>query len=109
MREASPGDLVFSFVDTRIAAIGIIESYCFESPKPLEFGLAGQYWENVGWKENVRFTELLNRIRPQDHIVILRKVLTSRYSPLYHNGHGYQGIYLTALPDDTAEVLARLL
>jgi putative restriction endonuclease len=50
MREASPDDLVFSFVDTKIPAIGVVQSYCFESPKPLEFGSAGQNWENLGWK-----------------------------------------------------------
>jgi hypothetical protein len=38
MREVSPGDLIFSFMDTRIQAIGIAQSYCWESPKPLEFG-----------------------------------------------------------------------
>ena len=37
MREVSPGDVIFSFSDTRIAAIGIAQSYCWESPKPLEF------------------------------------------------------------------------
>ena len=41
MREVAPGDLVFSFVDTRIAALGVAESYCYESPKPEEFGNAG--------------------------------------------------------------------
>ena len=30
MREIAPGDLVFSFVDTRVVAIGIAESYCYE-------------------------------------------------------------------------------
>src|SRR5947208_12469760 len=38
MREVSPGDVVFSFADTVIAAIGIAQSYCWESPKPAEFG-----------------------------------------------------------------------
>jgi predicted Mrr-cat superfamily restriction endonuclease len=38
MREVAPGDLVFSFVDTRIVAIGTVASYCYESPKPAEFG-----------------------------------------------------------------------
>jgi putative restriction endonuclease len=42
MREVSPGDVVFSFVDTFIAAIGIVQSYCWESPKPTEFGTIGQ-------------------------------------------------------------------
>lgn len=55
MREVSPGDLVLSFVDTRIAAIGVAASYCYESPKPLEFGEAGAYWNNVGWRVRVNF------------------------------------------------------
>lgn len=48
MREISPGDLIFSFMDTRILAIGIAQSYCWESPKPLEFGRAWQNWEDIG-------------------------------------------------------------
>ncbi len=42
MREVSPGDVIFSFVDTRIAAIGIAQSYCWEGPKPAELGGAGE-------------------------------------------------------------------
>jgi hypothetical protein len=60
MREVSPGDLILSFVDTRIAAIGIAVSYCYESPKPLEFGEAGAYWNNVGWRARVNFQKLQN-------------------------------------------------
>ena len=71
MREVAPGDLIFSFMDTRILAVGIAQSYCWESPKPLEFGTAGQNWENIGWKVKVSFTELANRVRPKDHIGIL--------------------------------------
>lgn len=36
MREVAPGDVIFSFGDTRISAIGIADSYCWESPKPPE-------------------------------------------------------------------------
>ena len=48
MREVTPGDLVFSFVDTRIIAVGIVRSYCYESPKPIEFGAIGMNWEQIG-------------------------------------------------------------
>ena len=48
MREAGPGDIIFYFRDTRIAALGIARSYCYESPKPTEFGTAGSYWESTG-------------------------------------------------------------
>jgi putative restriction endonuclease len=109
MREVAPGDIVFSFVDTRIAAIGIARSYCWESPKPEEFGSAGQNWENVGWKVRVHFNPLRNAIRPKDHMSALRPVLPDRYSPLQPNGNGNQGVYLTGVPTIFAEVLAGLI
>jgi putative restriction endonuclease len=109
MREVAPGDIVFSFVDTRIATIGIAESYCWESPKPVEFGSAGQNWEDLGWKVSVRFTPLLHRVRPKDHMGVLRAVLPTRYSPLQANGNGNEGVYLTEVPHDFAEVLAGLI
>src|SRR5580698_913369 len=109
MREVAPGDLIFSFVDTRIAAIGIARSYCWECPKPTEFGSAGQNWENIGWRVNVSFVSLLNKIRPKDHMTVLRTVLPRRYSPLQANGNGIQSIYLTELSRDFAEVLTGLI
>jgi putative restriction endonuclease len=109
MREVSPGDLIFSFVDTRVAAIGIARSHCWESPKPAEFGSTGQYWEDVGWRVNVSFTTLLNKIRPKDHMGVLRSVLPDRYSPLQPNGNGIQSIYLTELSQEFAAVLAGLI
>ena len=109
MREVSPGDLIFSFVDTRIQAVGIAESYCWESPKPLEFGTAGQNWENIGWKVKVGFTGLSQKIRSKDHMDVLRPLLPERYSPLQPNGNGLQSVYLTELPADLAEVLMGLI
>lgn len=109
MREVSPGDLIFSFVDTRIAAIGIAKSYCWECPKPTEFGSTGDYWENIGWRVNVSFASLLNRIRPKDHIGILRSVLPDRYSPLQTNGNGNQALYLTEISERFAELLGGLI
>lgn len=109
MREVSPGDLIFSFVDTRIQAIGLAQSYCWESPKPVEFGNAGQNWEDIGWKVKVVFTELAQKIRPKDHIDILRPLLPNRYSPLQPNGNGLQSVYLTELPLPLAEVLMGLI
>jgi len=88
MREVSPGDVIFAFADTYIGAIGIAQSYCFESPKPTEFGTIGQYWENVGWKVRVQFTQLVNSGR-RDHLGVLLPVLPSRYAPLQPNGTGF--------------------
>jgi putative restriction endonuclease len=81
MREVSPGDLIFSFMDTRIQAIGIAQSYCWESPKPLEFGTAGQNWEDIGWKVKVAFTALATKIRPKDHLTFFVRYSRSDTRP----------------------------
>src|SRR2546423_267931 len=97
MREVAPGDVVFSFADTLIKAIGIASSNAYEAPKPLEFGQAGAYWERIGWRVDVRFTELRLPIRPSQHMEVLGPLLPNVYSPLQQNGSGLQGVYLTTL------------
>jgi len=89
--------------DTSIAAIGIAESYCWGSPKPAEFGDAGQNWESVGWRGRVRYTTLRNRVRPKDHIAILRPLLTEPAPPRPNRE------YLTEVSQPFAEVLAGLI
>jgi hypothetical protein len=108
MREVAPGDLIFSFVDTRIVAIGIAESYCYESPKPEEFGNAGMNWENIGWRVRVRYTNLIKRIRPREHMALLAPLMPERYAPLQESGKGHQR-YLTVAPDPFAEAVIALI
>ena len=62
MREVGPGD---SFVATRIVALGIATSYCYECPKPAETGQAGMNWEKVGWRVRAQFTQLVNQVYPR--------------------------------------------
>lgn len=109
MREVAPGDVIFSFADTRIAAIGIAQSHAYEAPKPLEFGQAGAYWNTIGWRLDVRFTPLTHSIRPADHMDTLGRHLPQRYAPLRPNGAGLQNLYLTRLPEEFAAVLLDLL
>jgi hypothetical protein len=109
MREVAPGDIVFSFQGTFIRAIGVAESYCYECPKPAEFGAAGPNWSNVGWRVDVRFVPVGNPIRPADHMHVLRPLLASKYAPLRPNGHGLQSVYLTALEPTFAEALVGLI
>jgi putative restriction endonuclease len=105
MKEVAPGDLVFSFADTYIPAVGRAISGAYEAPKPLEFGQVGAYWELIGWRIDVEFVELANRIRPVEHIGRLRPFLPGRYSPLQANGNGLQSVYLTELGERLASQL----
>jgi putative restriction endonuclease len=109
MREVSPGDLILSFSDTYIRAVGVAQSYCYECPKPSEFGKAGAYWEQIGWKVDVNYHTLHHQIRPSDHMSHLAPLLPGKYSPLLASGRGSQAIYLTEVPTELMAVLAGLI
>lgn len=109
MREVAPGDVVFSFADTVIRAIGIAASHAYEAPKPLEFGQTGAHWDRIGWRLDVRFSELRLPIKPAQHMSVLAPLLPARYAPLRHNGAGLQNLYLTRLPERLAATLIDLL
>jgi putative restriction endonuclease len=109
MTEAAPGDVVFSFCDTYIKAVGIVISTCQSSPKPTEFGTAGEYWANEGWYLPVRFTAISRPIRPKDHMDTLAATLPEKYSPLQANGNGNQVVYLAPVAPAMASELSRLL
>jgi hypothetical protein len=109
MRMVAPGDVIFSFRDATIAAIGVAQSYGYESPKPREFGGAGAYWGNIGWRVDVNYVPLIRNIEPRQHMDVLRPLLPKRYSPLQANGNGNQGVYLAELSRAFAQVLAGLV
>jgi putative restriction endonuclease len=69
----------------------------------------GENWGGIRWRVNVSFSQLANKIRPKDHMGILRAVLPNRYSPLQPSGKGLQSVYLTELAKDFAEVLGGLI
>ncbi len=109
MREVAPGDVVFSFCDTRIAAIGIVSGYCRESPKPTEFGNTGTNWSQIGWKVDVRWRQLKNLVRPKDHVGRLQSELGVLYAPLTRDGNGKQAVYLTSVRPSLASLLFALI
>ena len=109
MREVAPGDLIFSFQESRICALGIASSYARESPKPSEFGKVGSNWSDIGWRVDVSFTMLTNQVRPAEHIHRLRPFLPERYSPLQESGRGNQNMYLTWVKKDLADELLKLV
>lgn len=110
MKEVQPGDVVLSFSDTWIRAVGIAKSYAYPSAKPSEFGNIGVNWHPTeGWRVDVRWRLLDNPVRPRDHIGRLRLALPNRYSPLQESGAGLQGVYLTSVPDALYSAIAGLV
>jgi putative restriction endonuclease len=111
MREVAPGDVIFSFRERTIAAIGVAQSFCYDCPKPTEFGTIGANWEREGpgWRVDVRYTVPHNIVLPREHMDVLRPLMAEKYAPLQPNGNGIQGVYLTEISRAFAETLAGLI
>ena len=108
MLDVHPGDVVFSFCDTRIKAVGVVTQQAVSSPKP-DFGSAGAAWSAEGWLVTAEFSVFTTPIRPKDHIDALRPHLPVKYSPLQSTGDGLQSVYLASVPFHMAEVLIQLI
>ena len=80
MRLITPGDIVFSYANAKVRAVGIAQSCCYECPKPTEFGDVGDYWGAVGWRVDVGFKEIPQPLRTMDHIEHLQQFLPEIYS-----------------------------
>jgi hypothetical protein len=80
MREVAPGDVIFSFVDTRICVIGSRRILLLGKAQTNRIRNGRQNWENIEWRVAVRFRALKNRIRPNDHIQLLRPLLPKKFA-----------------------------
>ena len=109
MLDVTPGDMIFSFRDTKIVAVGTAITHCYDAPKPEEFGASGANWAPNGWKVEIKYTPLTVSIRPKSHIDRIRPFLPSKYSPLQKSGDGLQSVYLAEVPTNLATVLLELL
>ena len=104
MTLVKPTDVVFSFCDTRIRAVGVAIGPAETADRP-NFGTTGESWAQEGWRVPVEFVEIGIKVRPKDFIEELRPHLAKKYAPLQANGDGNQGAYLVSLSDGLAEIL----
>ncbi|HUB61357.1 MAG TPA: hypothetical protein VL978_11675, partial [Puia sp.] len=63
-----PGEMIFSYANGVIQAVGIIKSLAEDEPKPVSFGSAGDRWDKEGWMVRVKWVRLRTAIRPKDFI-----------------------------------------
>lgn len=109
MRKLVPGDIVFSYANAQLKAVGVVKSYCYEYPKPTEFGVAGQNWSEAGWRVDVEYKEINSPVRTIDHIETLRPFLPSKHSPLKSQSGYANESYLFNISLDFSLALAHLL
>lgn len=106
MTLVDPGDVVLSYAGSQIRAIGIAVSTAYESPKPQEFGTAGEIWADLGWRVEVDFKELPKTawLRPKDFLEELLPLRPEKYSPIQENGNSLTA-YLFEVPEAFAHVI----
>lgn len=106
MRLADPGDLVLSYANRVVAAVGRVAEFAFTAPKPSEFGNTGAYWLNEGWLLPVYWTPLVPAVHPKALIDVLRPSLPRKYSPIRpETGDGNQSVYLASIPREVFDTI----
>lgn len=108
MTQIRRGDIVFSFVDTIIKAVGVALGSAYETPKPQSFGSKGSNWNPVGWRLDVDYSRLDSKVKPKDFMDYIGPLLPPKHSPLRSNGVGNQA-YLFEISETLAGYLLNLV
>lgn len=109
MTSTRVGDLVFSFSDGLIKAIGVVKVKCVDSSVPEEFGAKAEQWNKDGYLVKVDWERLESSFRVKININKIKDLLPAKHSPIQQNGNGNQGIYLAAIHEELGDKLIRLI
>ncbi|MEQ9345648.1 MAG: HNH endonuclease [Thalassospira sp.] len=111
MRYAKPGDIVMSYANTQIKAIGVVTASATDQGKPAEFGQGiGENWsKNEGWLVPVEWALLAVPIVPKAHLEQIAPLLPDKHAPLQTNGNGNQSCYLARISPELGNFLLYLV
>jgi len=99
------GDIVYSFANSHIKAIGVVSKQHLSYKKPAEFGEKGANWGDEGWLVCIDWLVLSKSFRPKEHIEDLSPFLPEKYSPIQKSGNGNQSCYLASISHELHEEL----
>jgi putative restriction endonuclease len=105
-----PGDVVFSFADGHIGAVGVVLTPAREAVKPSEFASIEGYADTTGgWVVSVRFMPLTSPLNTQERMGVLAPVLPRKHSPLLNSGASNQHVALAVVSEQMVDTLCGLL
>ena len=107
MKEVIPGDIIFSYYNMHISAIGISTSNAISSLKP-NFGKTGQQWNDDGWFIKTCFKELNKPLNIKEYYNFIKNDLPLKYSPFCENGNISQS-YLFKIENELANKIIALM
>ncbi len=105
-----PGDVIFSFAQGEIGAIGVVVGGAREAARPREFDSIAEHADSQsGWSVPVRFTTLTAPLRTEEHMSELAAVLPRKHAPILASGASNQHMVLSAVPPAMVSTLSGLL
>ena len=105
MTKIRSGDIVISYANTKIRAVGTATAACTEAAIPDDHKNEGDYWDDVGWQVPIEWAALTTPISPKQHLGSIASLLPTKYSPLRSTGDGNQGRYLSSISEDLGLVI----
>lgn len=109
LAEALPGDVVFSFAEGKVGAIGVVTDRVRSAHPGAAAGAPQRASMRAGWLLPVRFEMLATPLVPRHHMMQLKAVLPARRAPLRASGDRNASVYLAAVPASMLAVLKELL
>lgn len=96
-----PGDVIFSYANQSIGAIGVASSSAYDAPQPDEFGGG---WEEDGRRVDVVYRTVTPPVPISTFVDALVERLPERNSPITKMKKGVQG-YLFAVPPRAGQLI----
>jgi putative restriction endonuclease len=105
-----PGDVILSFAQGEIGAIGVVVGAAREAAKPPEFESVAEHADShSGWMVPVRFTALTVPLRTEAYMNELTPVLPRKHAPILASGARNQHMVLAAVPPLMVQTLTGIL
>ena len=99
MADAEVGDIVLSYANGKVSYFGVVVEEASTAHKPLEFGAAGDVWDNDGWFLPISWQKISPSIQPKLIWDEIQHLFPQKYSPLNGQGGGNQGCYLAEISE----------
>lgn len=108
LTRAKIGEMIFSYADGKVGAIGRVASGAEVTEKPSQFESKGEHWNDTGWMVKVKWAILTDPLSPKAHLDRIVPLLPTKNSPLRNDGNGSQNCYLAEISEQLASVLLHL-